>query len=259
MIAKNIDSPTLLTPLELLRSTFSWPQQAPRAQQVDWCLDAGGKHLVERIIRSKSHPIVLEIGSFVGGSAKRWLECSPNVTVICVDPWAFETPLRDFARRQGQTAATIRQLEQPDGVLQTFLANLWSHRQRVIPIRGRSPEALFWIDEHWVQPDVIYLDADKSGSELEVCRQLFPQARITGDDWWYGRDRWSNPDDGYPIRQPVREFCRKHGCYLRTDKSTWVIDDQPPSLTDRLSRPSYHFKAIRRRFRGLFRNAIGKV
>ncbi len=245
------------TVLGELRQAFPWPDECPDVRQIDWCLDGGGKRLITDLIQRGNH-LVLEIGTFLGGSAKIWLDASPDVTVICVDPWGNGFDLRPLAQRHGQPERVIQQLESEDGVYKTFLANLWSQCDRVIPVRGASPCALETIAEFGVQPDLIYIDADKSGAELDVCHNLFPAAKITGDDWWYGQDRWWRADDGYPIRQPVFEFCQKHGWHLRTDNHTWVIDAEPPSLGYWLRRPAYHFKSLRRRMRGMFRGVLGK-
>jgi hypothetical protein len=242
-----------------LAKQFPWPAQRPSLRRVDWGLDAGGKKLVKDLIRKLPRDsVVLEIGSFLGGSALQWLQCSGQFTLICVDPWVYRNSIRRFAIRQGQPEWVVRQIDQPDGGYLTFLNNLWEYRHRVIPMRGCSQEMLPLIAAAGVRPSLIYLDADKTGREIEPCHALFPEAIITGDDWWFGVDRWRRPDEGYPIRRPVRAFCRRHGRYLRTSKMTWVIDTQPPPLAWHLTRPLYYWKATRRRLRGLLRASIGR-
>jgi hypothetical protein len=132
-----------------------------------------------------------------------------------------------------------------------FLANLWDYRERVIPIRGNSPDMLFEIHRLGAEPDLIFLDADKEGREIEICHELFPNATMTGDDWWWGRDRWWRADKGYPIRKPVKDFCRQNRRFLKTSYQTWVIDDEPPTFEYQKTLPRYYARCMRRRFRAL--------
>ena len=244
------------SPLQELRSQYPWPQSPPAAPPVDWSIDAGGRELITQLIEERGISLVLEIGAFLGGSTRTWLDVSPDVQVVCVDPWpgSFEA---DFAREKNRPDL-IEQLSGPDGSYHTFLASMWSYQDRVIPIRGWAPQALFDVHATGFQPELIYIDADKKGREIEVCHELFPNAIITGDDWWWGTERFSRPDDGYPIRKPVKEFCTRHGRYLRTRAHTWIIDSEPPSLSYQLSRPMYHIKSTRRRLRSLVRYAMSR-
>jgi hypothetical protein len=220
--------------LSALRQRYPWPTIRPAVPPIDWSLDGGGRRLVADAIAHREIRLVLEIGAFLGGSTKLWLAASPNVTVIALDPW--EGSWANFAIVSGKPEHAD-QLGRPEGGYQTFLANLWADRERVVPLRGRSPEKLHELAELGVIPDLVYLDSDKSGVELELCHELFPSAILCGDDWTYGAD------EGYPIRQPVREFCRRHGRYVRTKMATWIIDRDPPPL-------SYRLRAAWRRLRG---------
>jgi hypothetical protein len=168
--------------------------------------------------------------------------------------------IRPFAERHHQPAWAIEQLAGDENAsFQTFAVNLWDYRDRVIPVRDEAPGALYALAQLGIQPDLIYLDADKTGRELEVCDRLFPGAILTGDDWFMGTDRfWSQPED-YPIRKPVLEFCRQRERHLLVDDMTWVISPESPAWRHRLwTRPRYHLKTARRRVRGAFRWLIGR-
>ena len=242
--------------LQRLREQYPWPAEQPAVTPYQWSEDAGGRHLVTQLIRERQLYTVLEVGVFLGGSARRWLQAAPQVTVVGIDRWN-DGPWARYARKRGRPEIA-NQMDQPNGLYRTFLATNWEYRNRLIPVRRSSPEALFAVADLGLSPDLIYLDADKAGREIEVCYGLFPHAVVTGDDWWWGTDFFWKPDEGYPIRTPVKQFCRRHGRFLRTNLHTWVIDDQPPRLTDHLTRPAYHFKAVRRRIRGLVRTLIGR-
>src|SRR4029450_1612329 len=110
-------------------------------------------------------------------------------TVIAVDHWSgCRGWIRKLATRQRQPAWGIDQLEGgEEATYQTFATNLWEYRDRLIPVRASSPDGLYMLARFGIQPDVIYLDADKSGRELEICHRLFPKAILTGDDWFMGQ------------------------------------------------------------------------
>lgn len=242
------------TGMEKLRETYPWPDKRPNLKMVPWALDAGGRHLVVEQIQEKRLAIILEIGVFLGGSAKIWLDSSPNVVVIAVDSWQNWPGIGDFARKHHQPEWVAEQLLcDEEAFYRTFLSNLWDDRDRIIPMRSKALDALDELNKLGVKPDLVYLDSDKSGSELEICKKFFPKAILTGDDWFFGTDRFWRADAGYPIRKPVREFCQRHKKNLRIDRHTWVITEEPLSLNDFPTLVRYHLKCGRRRLRGAFR------
>lgn len=190
--------------------------------------------MVQQLLQRRKLSIVLEIGCFLGGSINNWLDASDDVVVVAVDPWPDSWDVASIARKLGKSDAVIEQLSMSDGMYHTFLANLWDRRDRVIPVREYSPGILHTLSEIGLRPDLIYLDSDKLGNEIELCHRLFPSAIMTGDDWG-----WTNESGEYAIRKPVKEFCRTHDRYLRVENATWVIDTEPASL-------SFQFRTLRR-------------
>lgn len=228
-------------PLQRLRQRYPWPSARPNVPPIAWTLDGGGRRLIDKAIRNRRVKLILEIGSWLGGSVKRWLNISPDVVVIAVDPWNGK--LCDFARRFRRPDWVVRQLEADDGPYHTFMANLWNERDRVIPVRGSSPDALYDLHRLGVVPDLIYLDADKSGREIPICHDLFATAVLTGDDWDWGESF------GYPIRKPVREFCDSHQSHLMVDYCTWVISPEPPPI-------DYHVRQVVRQVRSFVKQTF---
>ncbi len=245
--------------LQELQRAHSWPKKLPELQPVNWGLDAGGKQLITEQIRDNDVSIVLEIGVFLGASSRVWLDASPNVVVIALDPWEGGDWVGDFARTRRQPDWVADQLgRDEEAFYETFLVNMWGYRKRLIPVRGWALDKLPEIADFGVQPHLIYLDADKLGRELEVCHELFPQAILTGDDWFFGTDRLWQPDEGYPIRKPVMDFCQKHHRHLIVDQASWVISEKRLSIKDQLVRaPKYRMKSMRRRARAAIRHLLG--
>ncbi|WP_442510084.1 hypothetical protein SH528x_001690 [Novipirellula sp. SH528] len=218
-------SNTNQTAMKLLRQRYPWPIERPDFDPIDWSMDGGGRWMVTEKIRRKDMSLVLEIGSFLGGSIRDWLAASPTVNVVAVDPWPASWDLATYARENHQCERVAKQLGRENGFYQTFLTNLWDNQDRVIPVKEYSPAILYELSSMGLEPDLIYLDSDKVGTEIELCRELFPNAIMTGDDWC-----WTNADGECSIRQPVYDFCEKHGRYLKVERATWIIDNEPPSL-----------------------------
>ena len=220
-----------------LRQRYPWPTQHPGVPPIDWSLDGGGRWMVQQVLRRRKLKVVLEIGCFLGGSILNWLEASQDVIVVAVDPWPDSWDVASIARDLGKSEAVIEQLSASGGMYHTFLANLWDYQDRVIPVREYSPGILHTLAEEGLKPDLIYLDSDKLGTEVELCHELFPGAIMTGDDWG-----WTNEAGEYAIRKPVQDFCRSHDRHLRVENATWIIDTEPPSLAFRLRTFRRHLK-----------------
>jgi hypothetical protein len=177
--------------------------------------DGGGREIVDRLIHSHQVGLILEIGTFFGGSALRWLETSKEVVVICVDPWA-DNWAADFATNCGFPEFR-EQLNAKDGFFHTFLKNVENFRDRIIPTREPSPDVLLKLFLMGVKPDLVYLDGNKTAGDLITAHQLWPKAILTGDDW-----AW-NPEMGYPMRQVVTTFAAEFCYEVESQMETWHI------------------------------------
>ena len=87
---------------------------------------------------------------------------------------------------------------------ESFLSQCWGQRDRIIPLRMTSLEGLQTVSNYGIEPDLVYVDAEHSYpavmSELELARELFPRARLVGDDYdWHG------------VREAVESFCAGMG------------------------------------------------
>jgi hypothetical protein len=217
--------------IDAVRLAHPWPETRPHPGLVGlgWSGDGGGRELIDTLIRQKGRAIMLEIGVFVGSSARRWLEQSSQLVLICVDAWDNpQWPAEMVACGELDLA---EKLKEAGGAERVFRTNLWEYRDRVIAIRGYAPEALKVLVDNGVRPDIIYVDADKEAKTLLGVAEMFPNAVFCGDDW-----SWSEAENPYfyPIRAGVKALAKKRNAHLIVRKATWVISDQPPSLRVRL-------------------------
>jgi len=201
-----------------LRKQFPFPEIDSSIRPLPWAIDSGGRELITELIRERAITRVLEIGSFLGGSAELWLQTSPALSIICVDPWpdADYWAVGDYAAQNGHFEFR-EQLNAPMGFYKTFLANMVNYRERLIPVRGFSPEALLPLFLAGYSPELVYIDAAKSYDDIAVSHQLWPTAVIGGDDWLW------RPEENYPARQAVLRFAAEEGMEVFHRKHTWLL------------------------------------
>jgi hypothetical protein len=215
------------TSFQTLLQNNPWPD-TEGVTAWDFTLGGGGRHLIDAIITQDKPRYMLEIGCFLGASAKRWLSLDPNLKLVGVDTWSdwLIAQCRKYVGRPGLTRAYPDIEEQKrfaadverQGPFPTAMANLCGFEDRFVPVRGLSPENLPALKAAGFTPDLIYIDAGKNADDLEMCHQLWPNARITGDDWHWNRTK------GYPMRQIVTAFAERHGFEIAAEHATWVLN-----------------------------------
>lgn len=211
-----------------LKRRYPWPDRCPDVPAVPWVMDYGGRELIKCTVASRGLRVIVEIGVFVGGSVRQWLGASPDATVVAVDPWPQITGPHVFYDTHPVGRAHGEQLRRPDGLYDAFLATLWDERERVVPMRATGCAALTVLNEVGLRPDMIFIDADKQAAEIRLCDKLFPQAIVCGDDWLWCDGRQ------FPTQQPVRESARLRRRTLKVVSNTWLIDDRPWTLAERV-------------------------
>ena len=104
---------------------------------------------------------------------------------------------------------------------ETFLVNLWPHRNRVSAIKNDSLTGLRIIADYLTQlgerdtVSLIYIDADHRYDavceEIRLAHQLFPNAQLVGDDYTAHR----------PVRRAVCDMASLLGMTVQTDHNCW--------------------------------------
>ena len=156
--------------VDRLRLAYPWPATKPEVpdpvESPGW-LDEGTDRALALALSDQTK-VVVELGAWLGLSARYILENAPNATVISIDHWegSPEHQTRDDFRSMLAT------------LYETFLSLNWPHRDRIVPLRMSSLEGLRAVAQFGIEPDVIYIDAEHSyravTSELELAHELFP-------------------------------------------------------------------------------------
>jgi hypothetical protein len=190
----------------------------------------GGREIVLDVIKERKIELMVEIGCFLCGSTLQWLRASENLTVIGCDPWdsnwaayienMAQDPLRArtvYHLTDEQIATIVRNIRR-HGNFQTAMNNVRLYKDRFIPVRRRSPEVLTYLHERGIEPQLIYIDADKKRDDLDVVRKLFPNAVLCGDDWL-----WPDETGRMVMQEHVKDFAAEHGYEVRSARQTWLL------------------------------------
>lgn len=198
-------------------------------EQFDWSLDGGGRHLMDTIFHSRTVRLVLEVGSFMGGSALRWLRSDPDIVVVCCDhcpdnqehyirslvdkPWAMR-------RWRAETLLRYAGIVERYGMQKVLSANLSAFASRAIVVRKTAPWAYDYLAKIGLEPDVIFVDAGKERRNYWPAHEKFPQAIITGDDW-----NWRDPEGNVPVPSFACEIAKARSGQIYADQSTFVLNE----------------------------------
>lgn len=196
-----------------LRERFAWPDEKPDVPPSDHGWFAGRPEVFRQFAGPDAR-VYLELGSWMGKSARWFARECPNATIICVDHWQG-SPEHLRKPKWKQHLATL---------YETFLTNMWDLRDRVIPIRTDTLTGMTIVAEAGVKPDLIYIDAGHDSEsvyhDLRAALTLFPEAQIIGDDW---------PIEG--VRDGVQRLLAERGeaSSLAIDDPVWFLRRSPNS------------------------------
>lgn len=185
---------------------IGWPDSKPNVKPVDhgW-LSHDTKRMLAGAL-SQDTKQVIEVGSWLGRSAKYILNTATRCELFCIDTW--KGSVEHEARTEW--AALLPNL------YETFIVNMWDHQDRVTPIRMDSLRGLHECAAMGVDPSLIYLDAsheyDDVLADLVQCGYLFPDVPIVGDDW-----RWRG------VKRAAQEYAEQYGHKLISNEKAYRI------------------------------------
>ena len=227
-------SQSVLRGLDALRRDNPWPEFAWGCVKPFYlALDAGGRELVVERFVHKKNPLMIEIGCFLCGSTQKWLNASADLTVVGVDPW--DANWAPYVKEIASTEHMKRHLDKIEDVdqladnLKKFgnyalaLNNVRKFKDRFIPVRRRSPEALEYLKKRGIEPDLIYIDAFKERIDVDVALDLFPDAVVCGDDW-----NWKNSEGEMQMQENVLGVAKERGLSVVADRATWILNADTP-------------------------------
>jgi len=156
---------------------MGFPARKPRVQPYmhGWFYPPH-RSVLKQVCTDKTECII-ELGSWLGYSARFIAKCAPNAWMYCIDYWDNDFILEAHDDHYGLDDKT-RKILQEVPLYDTFCVNLWEFRSRMVPMRMNTVEGLRKLKSEDVMPDVIYIDADHhydgAMRDIEECIKLFP-------------------------------------------------------------------------------------
>ncbi len=190
----------------------------------------GGRELVVEAIKTHNVELMVEIGSFLCGSTLQWLRASDKVTVIGVDPWDgnwaayIELMAADPVRSRSVWHLSDEKIARIVFDIRRFgnfcvaMNNVRLYKERFIPVRRSSPEALRYLHAREIVPQLIYIDAFKDRADLDEAFRLFPNAILCGDDWL-----WPDSTGVLRMQENVKAFAAENGFDIKSARQTWLL------------------------------------
>lgn len=195
---------------DIIPATVGFPAEHPGVptKEHGWFLDTH-KRVFARVITPKTK-IIVELGSWFGSSAK-WFCENTNAIIYAIDIWDDGFILRD--EHYVDSNSKLSRLLRDHPLYPTFLANLWSKQDRLVPLRMKTVDGLRFLKARGISPDVIYIDADHhyepAKEDISTALELFPKAILVGDD--YG-----NYEE---VRRAVHECANAAGKTVHVDQN----------------------------------------
>jgi hypothetical protein len=238
--------------LKALRRDNPWPEFGyGEIEPFSLPLDGGGRggrEIVVEAIKANNVELMLEVGCFLCGSTLQWLRSSDKLTVIGADPWDanwaayVETLALDVARARtvwhltDEQIATIVHNQRHYGSFCVAMNNVRLYKSRFIPVRRKAPEVFSYLKVREIEPQLIYIDADKKRDDLDEAHRLFPNAILCGDDWL-----WPDESGVMVMQEAVKAFAAEKGFEIKSARQTWVLTPkagEPASATEPPSVPA---------------------
>jgi hypothetical protein len=196
--------------LDELRRRYPWPNDKPAVEPNPggWC-DGDAIALLGRYL-SPETTLVMELGTWLGLSARHILGLAPHATLICADHW------KGSPEHQGRSPEFEQLLPK---LWETFCVNMWYMRDRVVPMRADVVAAMREVAQLGLQPDVIWIDADHEKmavvAHMTIALDLFPEADVLGHDHC-----WDS------VREAVDHIVNLYGLKdrFRHNYTSWAIE-----------------------------------
>lgn len=197
--------------MDKLQKDFNFPKNKPTVTpNLHGWLGEGNQLLLKKYITNDCK-LIFEFGSWLGLSADYILNNTnscKNCKVVCIDTWEGDWSIK-------QTNKYKKHLQ---NLYDTFIVNMWKWKDRLIPVKMDGRQAMKYLHDLGLKPDLIYLDMDHSyesaKGDLKLLMKYFPDTLILGDDILY----WKG------VAQAVKEIVREYKIFnLEINKNCYAL------------------------------------
>lgn len=194
---------------QILRERYPWPKERPDYDDKirGWLSDGTRKMLLAHVADGST---IIELGSWLGRSARMMLGRLPRLRIVCVDHWMEDE--HGSPELRGSMYAEVR-----EQLYDRFLAACWEHRERIVPLKALTLTGLRECAEVNLRPSLVYVDASHEYedvlADIQVASDLFPRAVLVGDDW-----RLKG------VKRAATYAAKKYRRVLRSNDRAWMME-----------------------------------
>jgi hypothetical protein len=234
-----------------LEAQYPWPIEQPTPDVEAVGRPAEGLDLALSALAEHDAPVIVEIGAEFGGSTRTWLRSLQSCCVVSVDPWPDDYPTHNWPK-------ITEAVDRGTSIQHLFMSFCWEYRDRLVAMRGKSPDALMELRDLGLEPTLVYIDGDHRYEavmrDLIVADTLFPEAILCGDDWSFRPKARKYRGMTLPVQFAVNDYCAFRGYGVRAEQQTWLIDRMDPDSVPplrRLQKPSDFESRVEQRLTAL--------
>lgn len=171
----------------------------------------GHAHIFSQLLQSKNIKLAVEVGSWLGGSARFTASnLPPDALLLCVDTW--------LGSEENQVGAVAHIIDLAI-LYRQFLSNTIHNnlQDRMIPIRMPSLETASHLSQLGFKFDFIYIDAAHDYENVIAdMRAWYP---LLAENGIFCGDDFNHP----PIVKAVNEFALEKGLRLISGPNFWQL------------------------------------
>jgi hypothetical protein len=242
--------------IERLRADFPWPPFDSLPEDFPRMNRGNVFQGLAKVVSFVSHierPVIVELGSEVGGSARYFCEHLNQPIVICLDLWPTRELSKGFftGNERNPTGDERLSITKQLGTWAVFAHQTREFKDQIIPMHGDRLESLRTIGSYGVVPDLVYVDCihkyRQVTEDLELVRTLFHGAILTGDDW-------AGPMN--QVRAAVKDFSKRYSLPVDVYRTQYVFGHKfAVTLPERAGSWKLHLRWERRALRRRTRRA----
>lgn len=191
---------------EKIAKDNQWPEMPDRPYFMHGWHRHENKEEMQRLLFGVKNPLIVELGCWLGLSAKWFLETFQDANVITVD--TFEGSIELLPDENAQEIIA-------NGLYDQAVRNLYEYKDRLVILQMRSVDGIKYLHGQGINPDLVYIDAshqyEDARNDIKYSLECFPNAIICGDDF-----KW------YSVKRALREFDDNYDIY--NNESFWWIE-----------------------------------
>lgn len=195
--------------LAALREKFRWPTSIPPVVQPNedcHFTRPQTRAMLQRRLAERKPSLVLEIGSWLGGST-RVIADSSQAHVIAIDTW--------LGSEEHQTGTAWDQRHEAHRevrthLFHTFTLNCSNYHEVITPLRATSLAGLHEVHSYGLQPGLVFIDG--AHDKASVAADLLTTHELFGKDAWIVIDDYGTGEAWLRgLDEAVNEFAHERG------------------------------------------------